>query len=85
MFGLITKIFFVLLINMVNGSNHTKCISFSNQKCQIQPILINSYLNEYNQEIHYYPFPVKKDKCIGRFNTRHYLSNKVCVPNKTED
>ena len=31
----------VLLTSMVNASNHTKCISLSNQQCTIQPTLIN--------------------------------------------
>ena len=39
-----------LLAGLVNGSNQTKCVSFSNQKCMIQPTLINLYPNEYSQE-----------------------------------
>ena len=31
----------VLLTSMVNASNHTKCISLSNQQYTIQPTLIN--------------------------------------------
>ena len=27
---------------------------------------------------------VKLDRCVGSCNTLNYLSNKVCVPNKTE-
>ena len=54
MFGLIKKVFIGLLTGLVNGSNHTKRISLSNQKCMIQPILINLHLNEYKQEFHYY-------------------------------
>ena len=33
--GLIKKIFFGLLTGLVNGSNQTKCLSLSNQKCMI--------------------------------------------------
>ena len=44
MFGLIKKIFIGLLTGLVNGSNHTKCISLSNQKCMIEPTLINLIL-----------------------------------------
>ena len=33
MFVLIKKIFIGLLTGLVNGSNHTKCVSLSNQKC----------------------------------------------------
>ena len=85
MFGLINKMFIVLLSNIVNGSNHIKCISLSNQKCIIQPTLINLDPNEYSQEFHYYPFEVKLDRCVGNCNTLNDLSSKVCVPNKTED
>ena len=85
MFGLIMKIFNGLLTDLVSGSNHTKCVSLSNQKCKIQPTLISLHANEYNQEFHYYPFAVKLDRCVGSGNTLNDLSNKVSVPNKTED
>ena len=85
MFGLIKKIFIGLLTGIGNRSNHTKCISWSNQKCMTQPTLINLYSNEYSQEFHYYPFAVKLDRCVGSCNTLNDLSNKVCVPNKTKD
>ena len=60
-------------------------MSLSNQKCEIQPTLINLHPNEYSQESHCYPFAVKLDRCVGSCNTIADLSNKVCVPNKTED
>ena len=41
MFRLIKKIFIGLLTGLVDRSNHTKCVSLSNQKCMIQPTLIN--------------------------------------------
>ena len=85
MFGVIKKIFSGLLIGLVDGSNHTKCVSLSNQKCMTQPTLINLYPNEHSHEFHYYLFTVKLDRCVGRCNTLNDLSNKVCVPNKTED
>ena len=58
---------------------------WNNQKWEIQPTLINLHPNEYNQEFYYYPFPVKLDRCVGSCNNVNDLSNKVCVPNKTED
>ena len=85
MFGLIKKMFIRSLTGLVNGSNHTKCVLLSNQKCMTQSILINLDPNEYSEELHYYPFAVKLDRCIGNCNTLNDLSNKVCVPNKTED
>ena len=35
MFGLIKKIFITFLTGPVNGTNHTKFVSLSNQKCNI--------------------------------------------------
>ena len=63
--------------------------SLSNQKCMIQPtiinlLLINLHLNEYCQEFHYCPFAVNLDRCVGSCNTLNDLSNKLCVPSKTE-
>ena len=55
MFGLIKKIFVLLLTSIVSASNHTKSVSLSNQKCMNQPTLINLHLNEYIQELRYFP------------------------------
>ena len=60
-------------------------MSLSNQKCEMQPALINLHHNEYNEEFYYYPFAVKLGRCLGSCNTLNDLSNKVFVPNKTED
>ena len=46
MFGIILKKFIVLLASTVNASNHKKCVSESNQKCEIQPTLINLHHND---------------------------------------
>ena len=40
--------FIVLLASVVSFSTQTKCVSLSNQKCEIQPTLINLYPIEYN-------------------------------------
>ena len=85
MFGSIKKVFTVVLSSIVNASNQTKCVLLSNQKCKIQPTLIDIHPNEYSQEFHYYLFAVKLDRCVGGCNTLNDLSNKVCIPNKTED
>ena len=65
MFGLITKILMRLLINIVNGSNHTKCVLISNQKCKTQPTFVNLNPNEYSQEFYYQPVSVKLDRYVG--------------------
>ena len=71
-----------LLTNITNGSNRTKCVSLSNQKCEIQLTFINLHPNEYKEEFHCYLFLIKLNRCIGIYNTLNNLSNKVCVPKK---
>ena len=44
--------FIVLLTNIVNASNHTKCVPLSNQKCDIQVTLINLHPDKHSQELH---------------------------------
>ena len=85
MFGLIKKIFIGLLTGPVIEWNHTKCVSLSNQNCDIQLILINLHLNEYSQEFQSYTFSVKLDRYVEICNTNNELSKKACVPNKTKD
>ena len=50
-----------------------------------QTILINLRPNEFAQGLHYYLFAVNLDICVGSCNTLYDLSNRVYVPNKTED
>ena len=83
MFGLIKKMFIGLLASVaVNASSHTKYVSLNNQKCEIQPTLINLHPNEYTQQLYYYPFTVKLDRCVGSCNILNDLLNEVCIPNK---
>ena len=60
-------------------------MSLSNQKFMTQSTLIDLHPNEYSQDFYYYPFEVKLDRCVGSCNTLNNLSNKVCVPIKTEN
>ena len=50
-----------------------------------QLTFINLDPNEYTQEWPYNPFVVNLDRCVGSCNTLNDPSNRVCVPNKTED
>ena len=67
--GSIKKIYNGLLTGIVSASNHTKCVSLSNQKCMIQPTFINLHPNEYSQQFHYYSFAFKLDRCVRSCNT----------------
>ena len=67
MFGLIQKLFIVLLrfsgsiVIMANGSNFTTWLSLNNQPCMNRSTLINLNPNEYNQRFHYYPLMINLD------------------------
>ena len=67
MFELIKKIFIGLLTGIETASNHKNYLLLSNQKCMIQPTLINIHPNEYIQELQPCPFAVKLDSCVGIF------------------
>ena len=91
MFPLIKEDFFAILsfseslANIVNTLGHEKFISLNNQECIAKPTLINLRPIEYIEGLHYYVFAVNLDRFMRRFNTVNDLSNKVCLPNKTED
>ena len=69
MFELIKKIFIGLLTGVVNGSNHTKRVSLSNQQQMTQTSLTYLHPNRYSEELHYYQFTVKLDRGVGNYNT----------------
>ena len=76
MFPLIKEDFFAIL---------SFSESLANQECIAKPTLINLRPIEYIEGLHYYVFAVNLDRFMRRFNTVNDLSNKVCLPNKTED
>ena len=45
--------FIVFLTSIGNASNHTKCISINNKKCEIQRTLTNLHPNEYSRRVKY--------------------------------
>ena len=91
MFQLIKQVFIELLCFsrslacIFNTPDHTKFISLNNEQCMTQYTLINLDPNEHIEGLCYYTFAVNLDRCMGSCDTLNNLSNKVCVPNKTED
>ena len=75
----------MLLTSSVNASSHPKRVSSSYKISDVELTLINLHPNQYSQELHCYLLAVKLDRYVGSWNTFNDLSNKVCVPNKTED
>ena len=91
MFEFLKKAFIALLnfrgpiASIVNVFYHAKCMPLSNQSCMNHSTIISLHRNDYFDELHYYAFTVNLYRCIGSFNTINDLSNKICVPDKTED
>ena len=75
----------LLVYWIINASNHAKCGSLNDQQCMTQLTLINLHPNEHSQGLQYYLVAFNLDRCVGSFNTLNGLSDKVRVPNKTED
>ena len=50
-----------------------------------QPTLINLIPDKCSRGLRYYPFAVNLDRYVGGCNTLNDLSNRVCIPNQTED
>ena len=48
---LLKKVLWLLTSLVVNTSSHAKYVSLSNQKCKIQPTLINLHSNKYIEEL----------------------------------
>ena len=77
--------FIWLLTSKVSVPNHTKCVLLYNQKCMAQLfLLIHILLNIVIENITIH-LQVDLDRCVGNSNILNDLSNRVCVPNKTED
>ena len=79
MFGFIKKIFIGLLTSKIHASNHTKCVSLSNQKCTTQPTLIKLHPNECTQGLRYNPLSINSGRCVSSCNILNDLPNKVCL------
>ena len=73
------------LASIVNTPGHAKRLSSNNQQCMTQPTLNNLHSNEYIEVLRYYPFAANLNRWMGSCNTLNDLSNKVSVPNKTDD
>ena len=73
------------MTSIVNTSNHTEYVSLSNQECTTQLTLINLHLNEYTQELRFYPSGVNLDGCFRSCYTLNDRPNKLCLQNETED
>ena len=79
MFGFIKKCFFTAITffsyNVFNV-NSLEGVSMNNQECKIRQKIINVNTNE----LMFYPYSIKIDKCRGSCNTINYPYDNLCVP-----
>ena len=52
------------------------CVSMNNQECQVRPEIININSNE----LLFYPYTVKMNKCSGSCNNTNDPYAKTCIP-----
>ena len=52
------------------------CVSMNNQECQVRPEIININSNE----LLFYPYTVKMNKCCGSCNNTNDPYAKMCIP-----
>ena len=52
------------------------CVSMNNQECQVRPEIININSNE----LLFYPYTVKMNKCSGSCNNTNDPYAKMCIP-----
>lgn len=83
MVGFINEVFIALLT--FDGALATKCVLLDNEPSYVRPTIIYLKSDELYKRLCQCPFILNFDKCNGSCNTLNFLSNKKCVPNKTED
>ena len=77
MLGFIKKVFFTGLtrVNLLTITP-VRCISMTNQECEVRPEIVN--VN--SDEPVFYPFRIKTSKCSGSCNNINDPYAKMCVP-----
>ena len=79
MFGFFQKMCFVAITFFSfnpSNVNSLECVSMNNQECQTRTKIIISN----NNEIVFYPFSIKVNKCSGNCNNINNSYAKLCVP-----
>ena len=79
MFGFFQKMCFVVITFFSfnpSNVNSLECVSMNNQECQTRTKIIISN----NNEIVFYPFSIKVNKCSGNCNNINNSYAKLCVP-----
>ena len=83
MFRFIKKCLFVgsLFVSNLVSTTALSFVSMSNQACKVRPGIIN--INSNN--LVFYPFSIKTNKCSSNCNNVNDLHVKICVPGVVKD
>ena len=80
MLGFIKKCFFYsnnfFQLQHVLNVNSLECVLMNNQECKIRSEIMSVNTNE----LVFYPFSIKVNKCSGSFNNINDPYAKLCVP-----
>ena len=79
MFRFVKQVFVVAMTFLnfnPSNVNSLECVSMNNQKCKTRTKIIN--IN--NNELVFYPFSIKVNKCNGSCNNINNPYAKLCVP-----
>ena len=83
MFIFVKKVFCIesLFLSSLVGTTSLSCISKKNQECKIRPEIINIDSNN----LIFYPFSIKTNKCSSNYNNINNPYAKICVPDVIKD
>ena len=78
MFKFIKQIFIssVMYFASLSNVNPLECISMKNQACKVRPKIVNVSSND----LMFYPFSIKANKCSGNCNNISDPYARICVP-----
>ena len=85
MFGIIKKMHIVLLSSKVDAYNIQNVLGKVIKNVKFNLLLLTYILMNTVKNFTTYPFSIKLNRFVGSWNTLNDLSNKLCIPNKTED
>ena len=66
----------MMLINSILNVNPLECVLMKNQECKVRPEIVDVSTND----LIFYPFSIKVNKCDGKCNNISDPNAKLCVP-----
>ena len=81
-FSFVKKVFalgLTVLSSSITGA--LNCVSMNNQECKVRPKIVD--INSNN--LMFYPFSIKVNKCSGNCNNIDDPYAKICVPDTVKD